>query len=360
MRKNSDQANCLALATGEIHSLKQKHEDEVKQYEARVETLARERGSYRSELKQLRASTDSCPPPPKTGPISLDPFDNKLDQVSEAMIKSSVESLNDSLDTFTMTLVDEAEELAKQNSYSSLPCALQEADRNNRLMVALQEHSHVEESRGFLLDATFHSSLVSELDNLFFSGDVVSRAMDSHGLFALALHELTMREPWTVVQRWRALAATTHTLDDSNEIWKNSIISHSESFVSLLAFSYRQPLQAFAPLLPQIRSRLEALYTEASQLSAITRRDMLSVRMAVAVAPTDPGGIFLPYNADWLDTVWSDMEMAESDEIIGQYRFGLQKTDEKGQLTLLTKPEVVRTALLREMAKNIITTNQGR
>lgn len=192
MRKNSEQANYIASADGEIHSLRQKHEDTLKHYEARVENLAREKGSYRSQLKQLRASTDSCPPP-KTGPISLDPFDNKLDQVSEAMIKSSVESLNDSVDTFTMTLVDEAEEVAKQNSYSSLPCAFQEADGNNRLMVALQEHSHVEESRGFLLDATLHSSLVSELDNLFFSGGVVSRAVDSHGLFALALRELTMR-----------------------------------------------------------------------------------------------------------------------------------------------------------------------
>jgi hypothetical protein len=140
----------------------------------------------------------------------------------------------------------------------------------------------------------------------------------------------------------------------NNKIWKTSLAQCSDSTVTLLAWTYRQPLATFEPLLPKIQSRLETLYKEANQLSIIARRDVLSVRMSVVVAPTGPAGPtdYLPYDTNAVASVWPDMKTVEGDEVIALHKFGLEKVDEKGQLGRLIKPEVATTALLREMAKN--------
>ncbi|KAF7361374.1 hypothetical protein MSAN_01170200 [Mycena sanguinolenta] len=339
---------------GYIQNLLEEHRDLVTKYN----DLLVERGKHRSQLKQLRTQADArASTKLKADIISLDPFDNKLDQVSEAAVKSGVESLNDSIDNFTMALVDEAEEFAKQNSHSVIPSAVAVHEITKPLHLALAEHSRTEEKRGFLLDANLHHGLVSELDTLFFSGDVVSRALDLGGVLALALPELTKREPWTVAQRWRALTAAaigTGVLQSSATIWTESITNVSEAIISLLAFAYRQPLGTFEPLLPSVQNRLETLYNEANEISIVARRDILSSRMTVVVAPTGAQGVedYLPYNTDSVTSVWPDMGPSDGDGIIGLYKFGLDKTGEDGRLTCLIKPEVVTTALLREMAKN--------
>jgi hypothetical protein len=299
----------------------------------------------------------------------LDPFDNKLDQVSESTVKSGVDSLNDSLDTFTMALLDEAEELAKHNSHSSLPSAIREHEKATKLLMALAKYSHVEEKRGFLLDAHLHHGLVVELDRLFFSGEVVCRALDTQRVCAATLNKLTKQgscisfkscsshsrllEPWTVAQRWRALTAAAVGTILNPSVTKNSITHYSESTVALLAWAYRQPLETFEPLIPKIQSQLASLYEEASKLSVIVRRDVLSVRMSVVVAPVDPKAAndYLPYNPDAVTSVWPDMKVVAGDEVIALYKFGLKKYNENRQIHRLIKPEVTTTALLREMAK---------
>jgi uncharacterized protein YqgV (UPF0045/DUF77 family) len=79
----------------------------------------------------------------------LDPFDNKLDQVSEVFVKSAVESLNDSLDNFVMALLEEAEELTNRNSDSRVTLPVRVGEMTSKLLVALAKHSNVEESLGF-------------------------------------------------------------------------------------------------------------------------------------------------------------------------------------------------------------------
>lgn len=193
MLQCSQQLEHINFANAEIHSLNQKNQEDMKRYEAKIDALALEKGAYRSQLKQLRASTDARLP--KTGPkaddFSLDPFDNKLDQVSEAFVKHAVESLNDSLDDFVMALLEEVEELANQNSDSRVTSPVRVGEMTSKLLVALAKHSNVEESRGFLLDAHLHHGLVEELDKMFFSGDVVAHVIDSRGTFALIFRHLT-------------------------------------------------------------------------------------------------------------------------------------------------------------------------
>ncbi|KAF7328905.1 hypothetical protein MVEN_02520200 [Mycena venus] len=362
---HSKQSEYVDRANQKIHSLMEKHSEAVKNYEARVAALVVERGNYSSQLKQqLRNPVDSRAP--ATGPSkgaaddsASDPFDNKLDQVSEAAVKSGVESLNDSVDNFAMAVLDEAEDLANQNSHSSVPSPVHEQQHEMKpklLMATLAEHCQTEEKRGFLLDASLHHGLVVELDRLFFSGEAVPRGIDIRNIFGVFLRELTKREPWTVVQRWRALTAGTagNLVHSSTKMWKTSIIEYSQSIVALFAWAYRQPLQTFEPLLPKIQTRLQTLYTEASQLSVMARRDVLCVRMAVTVAPIGPKGVedYLSYNNDAVTSVWPDMKVVEGDEVIALYKFGLKKSNEKGQMARLIKPEVVTTALLREVAKS--------
>ncbi|KAJ7911571.1 hypothetical protein B0H13DRAFT_1614390 [Mycena leptocephala] len=333
----------------------EENRDLAQKYEKRIEGLILERGNVNSQLKQqLRTPPDARPTNgPKADDISLDPFDNKLDQVSESTVKSGVDSLNDSLDTFTMALLDEAEELAKHNSHSSLPSAIREHEKATKLLMALAKYSHVEEKRGFLLDAHLHHGLVVELDRLFFSGEVVCRVLDTQRVCAATLNKLTKQEPWTVAQRWRALTAAAVGTILNPSVTKNSITHYSESTVALLAWAYRQPLETFEPLIPKIQSQLASLYEEASKLSVIVRRDVLSVRMSVVVAPVDPKAAndYLPYNPDAVTSVWPDMKVVAGDEVIALYKFGLKKYNENRQIHRLIKPEVTTTALLREMAK---------
>ncbi|KAJ6515204.1 hypothetical protein C8R47DRAFT_507309 [Mycena vitilis] len=360
MTKCSQQSAYIEKTNDHIEHLNARiHEsmEEKEKYQKRVEELIVERGNVNSQLKQhLRNLADGRA---KTGPkkddISLDPFDNKVDQISEATVKNGVESLNDSLDAFTMALLDEVEELAKRHADSGRHSAVQEFETSTKLLTALAEYCHIEEKRGFLLDANLHHGLVVELNKLFFSGEVVCRTIDQRGIFSIILREMTRREPWTVVQRWRALTAATagNYLHAASKMRKDSIARSSESIVALLSWAYRQPLETFQHLLPKIQSQLDPLYEEAHKLAIIARRDVLSVRMSIVVAPTVPktDDQYLPYDPDAVSSVWPDMPAAAGDAVIALYKFGLSKQDEKMVISRLIKSEVTTSALLREMAK---------
>ncbi|KAJ6491571.1 hypothetical protein DFH09DRAFT_1338451 [Mycena vulgaris] len=357
-KKNSNQQSAyIEQANHKIDKLMednrqhvQNHEASVQTYEARVETLIFERGKATSQLKQFRNLSDGHPKSVARDAISLDPFDNKVDQVSEASVKSGVESLNESLDTFTMSLLDKVEELANRNSNSSLPAAvLQHSD--GKLVNALAEHGHVEEKRGFILDASLHHGLVTMLDNLCFSGEVVSRTVDFNSITGMFLRDIAKREPWSVVQRWRALtAAAGGNLLPSSSDWAQAILTYAESIVALFAMVHRQPFEIFEPLIKTISTRLAPIFEEANRLSIMVRRDVLSVRMSVVVGP-GPENNYLPYNPDVVSSVWPDMEVVAGDEVIALYKFGLKRETEKAQVHLLIKPQVTTAALLREMAK---------
>jgi hypothetical protein len=170
-------------------------------FETRANDLMIERGDLNRQLKQMRSSSAGRPFNRVEGgqdtvlngdKMSMDPFDNKVDQVSEASIKGGVDSLNDSMDTLVLTLLDEAEVLAKQHSHSSRPSAVQEHD-GRPLLQALVAHSQNEEKRGFLLDTTLHDAVVRQLNTLFFSGEVICLAVDSENLHDSILRELSER-----------------------------------------------------------------------------------------------------------------------------------------------------------------------
>ncbi|KAJ7641483.1 hypothetical protein FB45DRAFT_738189 [Roridomyces roridus] len=311
-------------------------------YETRIQSLVEERGNLNKRLKSMQDNRAA------QSKISLDPFKDQVDQVSEAAVKSGVESLNDSIDTFIMTLLDEAESVAARHSSSTLPSAVQNHEETDKLISALSQYSRSEEKRGFLLDANLHHGLVSELDKLFFSGDVLPSVMERRLANAL-LKDMSKHESWSVVQRWRALTATSGA-NFLGKVIPGSITTYAKSIVILLAWAYRQPLATFEPLGPTAEKRLQGLYDEAARLSLTVRRDILSVRMSI-VAPIKTDDGYPPFDTRSAHTPWPDMGTETGDEVIGLYRFGLRKEAERAAPAFIVRPEVTTAVLLRFVAK---------
>ncbi|KAJ7475091.1 hypothetical protein B0H11DRAFT_1722398 [Mycena galericulata] len=313
----------------------------VSKNEQRIHALAVEKGNFSSQLKSLRNERKG-----KGGDEpSIDVFDHRVDQVSEARIKSGVESLNDSLDNFVMELLEAGERLVVKNA-DLVQQSPERLHDDTALLRSLAQPNLTSENRGLLLDAQLHDRLHQELYELFFSGEVASKRTDRHGVIEAIFNELTQREPWTVVQRWRAITASSlFTLFNEAE-FSSSIREFADSIVALLAWAHGLSPQQFEAMTDMINSRLRALYKEANDLSILVRRDILSVRMSI-ISMTTP--IFDPATAN---SIWPEMGAAAGDEVVGRIKFGLIKLKEAGGIFCLLKPEVATTALIRETSKN--------
>jgi hypothetical protein len=118
--------------------------------------------------------------------ISLDAFDNTLDQVLEAYVKnnnhSSLHSLNDMVDTMVQNTLEHAltqsdPHAAGQSVSTGERTRLFEDVPHEPILLALASTRITEDSRGLLLDAFIHHIVVRELHRLFFSGKAVSFMM---------------------------------------------------------------------------------------------------------------------------------------------------------------------------------------
>jgi hypothetical protein len=127
---------------------------------------------------------------PRCEDLPLGPFHNTVDQVSEADVKSGVETLNDSLDNIIMTVIDEVEDLAEQKRDGSRPPPVPEFS-DSKLFNALVQYRTDKVKRGYLLDALLHHRLVLMLDQLFFSGEVVSHTLDPKDVTGLVFRDMT-------------------------------------------------------------------------------------------------------------------------------------------------------------------------
>ncbi|KAJ7471924.1 hypothetical protein FB451DRAFT_1036505 [Mycena latifolia] len=301
-----------------------------------------EKGNLNAQLKALRngSKAKGKEEPP------IDAFSNRLDQVSEAHIKSGVESINDSLDNLVMDILEKGEQIVGKHADLVRHFSEREHSNDAPLLASLAQHNLTADNRGLLLDATLHDRLHTELHRLFFSREVVSSHIDPEGMFQAVFDELCERESWTIVQRWRAITATSIFTLFVEERFRKSITDHIEGIITLLAWAYGLSPSEFETMSEMIHTRLVALYKEANELSIQVRRDILSVRMSV-ISVDAP--VFDP---DFANSVWPEMGATAGDEIVGRYRFGLLKLLENGEFSCLIMPEVATMALIRETSKN--------
>lgn len=146
-----------------------------RQLDIRIRDLLQANGDITEHLHKAMAR-EAAPTPCK---ISLDVFDNTLDQVSEAHVKTngrlSVEGLNDSIDNLVNSTIEQATELATNYSGDrSLVCKGDSSRLKEKMLATLTLTDLTEDSRGLILDASLHHIIVDYLHSLFFRGEVVT------------------------------------------------------------------------------------------------------------------------------------------------------------------------------------------
>ncbi|KAJ6632565.1 hypothetical protein B0H10DRAFT_19123 [Mycena sp. CBHHK59/15] len=324
-------------ANTRIHSLT----ETVSKLNAKIEDLTRQKVHLNGEIKHMRV--DAVLGTSTTSEnSSLDPFKNKLDQVSEAHIKSGVESLNDSMNAFIMSLIERTEDLAQIQAPISFSSP---HHPDTPLCRFLASPDMTVEARGFMLDVLLHDELVKVLDQWLFSGAVASRTIDSGGMIEHIFEEISRREPWTVSQRWRAVTATSIGTKMDGSYYP--VKEQCEKFLAMLAWAYRVPVSTFSDSTEIVCSGLDALFDEANKLVINCRRDVLSVCMSIIVAPHSAHGDFLPFDPERSSSVWPEMGAAAGDQVVGMYKFGLQRLTESREISYLLLPQVATAALMK-------------
>jgi len=173
------------------------NQDTSQEERTRLMTELQEAGDFRSKLegkihqlehengqitKRLRIALANEAKASASAQISLDAYDNTLDQISEAQVKisghPSVNGLNDSLDNLVNTALERVAE--RIEAYTGDRFVFKEAPTNlvpQLLLNALAMADLTEDNRGLLLDVSLHHVIVGQLYTAFFRGEVASAAI---------------------------------------------------------------------------------------------------------------------------------------------------------------------------------------
>ncbi|KAJ7074553.1 hypothetical protein C8F01DRAFT_29352 [Mycena amicta] len=293
-------------------------------------------------------------------PPELNPFDDVSELVSEADILDRVESLNDSLDTRILQIIEKALILNKTDM-QALHDLVQFSGSNSQLVSALSKYAEDEGKQGYLFDAIIHDILVSHIHEYILSGDVVSRYMDPQCVVQALFDDLSSHQPWRATQRWRSIAASSAdriSASDPRLLTAVGAQTQCQCIVVLFASAFRRPVGIFEFLRTDIESAVMSLYQEARDVATTIRRDVLSVRLSVD-CPLKPPSNIEYYDHSRMDVAWSGMGEQDGDEILGRYHFGLRRRVQDEISSYLKKPKVVTTALLRDFGDGGAMSMQG-
>jgi hypothetical protein len=89
---------------------------------------------------------------------------------------------------------------------------------------------------------------------------------------------------------------------------------------------------------------LTVIFRDAHELSVVTKRDILSTRISVAITPSLGG-----FDPRYAETAWSGMDAEAGDDVLGHYSLGLVKRTQVGAISYLKLPKVSTTALIRHV-----------
>lgn len=288
----------------------------------------------------------------RQSPMSLDPFYNQVDQISEAQIirdgNPSLNSINDAIDNFVTELLEEVGSLG--HSQRTGPPSQGLHRFNPLLLVLLQGRLITEEKAGYIVDAALHNFLVTILVEAFFKRAVTHCPNAEHCLSNIdsLYHGLALQENWSVSQRWRSLTVT-HIAESCSPACCDAIQAQAESeIITFLSWAFTIPTSSLDGLRAKLNDELWTIIWDAHQLSAIIKRDFLSARLTVTAAPFDHNANqYLALDSDRAVSVWPKMGARHGDEVIGSYKLGLDSLTEKGHVKHLVKAEVITITLSR-------------
>ncbi|KDQ57911.1 hypothetical protein JAAARDRAFT_34722 [Jaapia argillacea MUCL 33604] len=344
---NSEQAEKTTLSRDLAQAQSSLHEaeEENRKLRERVSDLSKERGVYNRQLKLLKKAAEGRNG--ATPNTSLDAFDNTVDQISESSAKTTLDSINDGLDSIVMDLLGEiaiffAERQDRTDEYAIadvLPETSSEA-----LNQALRWTGLSEESRGLLLDAALHHQVVMRLYDIFFESDVLTVYVEAAAILDHLFVPLRNGEPWSVSQRWRALTATYLAPTLGSLSWAETVHVLAEEMVATIASAYSVAPSLLGTCSSSFEKPLTKLFDDAFKLTLALKRDVLSVQLSVKIVPVE-----LSFNPDVEESVWPGMGPLKGDNIIGNYGLGLERRTKGGQISSLTRPKVTTAALLRHI-----------
>ncbi|KAJ7074577.1 hypothetical protein C8F01DRAFT_30187 [Mycena amicta] len=315
-----------------------------------IETLNGEKGELEQECAALLAKNQAF----RSASSATDLFHSTADRVSEKDVKTLVENLNNSLDDFSMSIMDKAQELALQSDASFLAEAPQNSMTQTSLHPLLIETRNAKNTQEFILESMLHAELVCDLKEVFFSGAVAPFTLDCARSINAVYSRLVAsqdddRASWSVVQRWSSLTASC-VLDplapESRQIRESRVAQQLEAIKGIFELAHGAPSNVFEPLRPKMKVGLEKIYEEAANVAISVRRDMISVRMnVVCPAIRDVSGCIPCFDPETMSTPWG-LAGHIGEDLFASYHFGLTKTTQDGEMSYMIKPRVTTVGLL--------------
>ncbi|EIN04433.1 hypothetical protein PUNSTDRAFT_128294 [Punctularia strigosozonata HHB-11173 SS5] len=327
--------------TAKLAARDEQYATEVSRLEYQSQRTKGETEQYRSEIARLRADLVQAKEAlARRQDVALDTFNVTADQVSEAYLLSSgpysLQVINNAIDDMVQNILVDYEKLSHSQSHSTSVDTPPPPTDCHPLLSPFWTMKMDSESRGLVLDALLHHSVVRFLEGTVFSFGVVP-AHFQYDPFASRIYErLREQEPWSTTQRWKSLSVA-----GAVSVWKPDFVTPisnaARDIIAAFACASRTTLEFFYPLAPKIEQEIHRICCLAYQLSVAVKRDIV---------------LFLrPVDNQLAELQW-DMGAQPGDMVIGDYSLGLTKTTAEGQSTIAVLPKVVTTALLRYADQN--------
>ncbi|KAL0949367.1 hypothetical protein HGRIS_009436 [Hohenbuehelia grisea] len=319
--------------------------EEINLLQATIDKLEQKNNKLRRRVSDLEGQ--------KKPDIAVsDSFFDRIDQVSESSViyngNPSLQSINGAIDALVADLM----EIAAENCPGPPPknSFFYGSEFNPALLDVLRGREG--EARDFVCEALLHDYLASCTWGTFFRDRVLHCPRLYHGNHSElenVYHQIIRNEPWSISQRWKAIAVSNASQRCLKErCVKQSAENIADMVVAFLAWSYSMPHGTFDRT--ELVKDLTTIFWDAHQLSIIIKRDVLSVRLTVVLAPRDHvSHSHLPLHPGLSTSAWPTMGEKQGDKVIGTYKLGLDAQTEHGGVRHLLKPEVVTEALLRSL-----------
>jgi hypothetical protein len=120
--------------------------------------------------------------------------------------------------------------------------------------------------------------------------------------------------------------------------WKSHRQEILEDVVESLAMAIGLDPSMLLSSSKQLDEDLEGLFQAAQDFVSLATKDMLSARVVAVLGSDVP---------EARDIIWPGMGTGPDDYVVGNYSLGLAKVDESQRSTILLRPKVISSALLR-------------
>ncbi|TFK38487.1 hypothetical protein BDQ12DRAFT_735587 [Crucibulum laeve] len=285
-----------------------------------------------------------------------DSFSDSIDQMSEADVRQMLEKLNNDVEEFSDCVLRSVASSPVGRSSINIPDKSSTAPATLYLYHALNDQSLSENNRAFLLESLFHHEIIMSLHSIFFAALITPSSLNCETCMDIAFDTVFRlvcdQQDWSISQRWRSISAAAIFREcNGDPKWMAQVLDLLGRLSAILSLAYKQPIERFEGLMINHQAELVELYEQAYALSVSCKRDVLSIRMSVTLAPSNVNQPhkFKKFNPTTTQSAWPNMGARKGDIILGMYKWGLVKQKPSGEEICLVPCQVVTDALLKHI-----------